>query len=140
VQELKAGYEAWFRDVSATRGYDPPRIPVGTPHENPVILTRQDWRMVGADGWGDEDLGFWEIEIASAGMYDIQFRFPQQPVAGRAELQLGSVERQRPFTRGAESLAFEAVPLDAGPARLEARLIGGGKTVGVRYVDVTKQQ
>src|SRR5262245_42451309 len=26
LARMKAGYEAWFRDVSSTRGYDPPRI------------------------------------------------------------------------------------------------------------------
>ena len=72
---LKAGYERWFRDVSGTRGYDPPRIIVGSEHENPVILTRQDWRALGADGWSDRHLGYWQVEVAAAGSYDIRFRF-----------------------------------------------------------------
>ena len=50
VARLRKGYEAWFQDVSATRGYAPPRIHLGTPHENPVTLTRQDWRGPRA-GW-----------------------------------------------------------------------------------------
>ncbi len=44
VEQMKAEYSRWFEDVSATRGYDPPRIHVGTPHENPLRLSRQDLR------------------------------------------------------------------------------------------------
>lgn len=138
VERLKTEYEAWFEDVSSTRGYDPPRIPLGTEHENPVTLTRQDWRVVRSDGWSDRHLGYWEVEVAEAGDYKIQFRFTKQERAGRAELEIGDVSLDKPFTREAESLTFPDVALEPGPATLEARLIRGGKTVGVKYVDVTK--
>ena len=138
VGRLKKGYEEWFRDVSATRGHAPPRILLGTPYENPSVLTRQDWRVVGPDGWEDHHLGYWEVEIAETGAYDVHFRFPQQDTAGRAEFALGHIRLQKPFTRRAESITFPGVPLDNGPARLEARLIRSGKTVGVTFVDVTR--
>ena len=135
---LKKQYEDWFEDVSASRGYDPPKIFIGTEYENSVILTRQDWRMVGADGWADGYLGYWEIDVKSAGKYDVRFRFTKQERAGRAEFKLGDIELNKPFTREAESVTFSEVDLDLGPATLEARLIRGGKTVGVNYVDVSK--
>ncbi len=138
LARLKAGYERWFHDVSATRGYDPPRIVVGSEHENPVILTRQDWRAQGTDGWSDRHLGYWEVEVATAGSYDIRFRFSTQTRAGRAEFRLGQVKLRKPFTRSAESVTFREVELDAIGARLEARLIRAGRTVGVKYVDVTR--
>ena len=138
VARLKAGYEAWFEDVSSTRGYDPPRIPLGTEHENPVILTRQDWRIVGPDGYGNQNLGYWEIDVASPGEYEIRFRFPKQETAGRAEFKLGDEEQSKSFTRGGESVTFANVALRPGPGLLEARLVRGGKTVGVKYVDVKK--
>ncbi len=135
---LKAGYERWFRDVSATRGYDPPRIVVGSEYENPVILTRQDWRAQGADGWSDRHLGYWEIEVATPGLYDIRFRFSKQTRAGRAEFRVGKVKLRKPFTRSAESVTFREIELGAIASRLEARLVRGGRTVGVKYVDVTR--
>ena len=135
---LKKQYEDWFEDVSASRGYAPPKIFIGTEYENPVILTRQDWRVVGPDGWGDSYLGYWEIDVKSAGKYDVRFRFTKQERAGRAEFKLGDIELNKPFTREAESVTFSEVDLDPGPARLEARLIRSGKTVGVNYVDVSK--
>jgi arylsulfatase A-like enzyme len=140
LARLKKQYEDWFEDVSATRGYDPPKIFIGTEHENPVILTRQDWRMVGADGWKDGYLGYWEVDVKSAGKYDIRFRFTKQERAGRAEFKLGEIELSKPFTREAESVTFSGVDLPPGPVTLEARLLRGGKTIGVNYVDVTKDE
>ena len=135
---LKKQYEDWFEDVSASRSYDPPKIFIGTEYETPVILTRQDWRMVGRDGWEDGYLGYWEVDVKSAGKYDVRFRFTKQERAGRAEFKLGDVELSKPFTREAESVTFSDVVLEPGPARLEARLVRGGKIVGVNYVDVSK--
>ncbi|MEX2264549.1 MAG: sulfatase-like hydrolase/transferase [Bryobacteraceae bacterium] len=77
---LRKGYEAWFKNVSATRGYDPPRILLGDAHENPVMLTRQDWR--GAEGWGPKDRGHWEVEVARGGTYQIGLLFAKLPSAG----------------------------------------------------------
>jgi hypothetical protein len=138
VERLKKGYEEWFEDVSSTRGYDPPRIPLGTEHENPVTLTRQDWRIVGPDGYGDKNLGFWEVEVAAAGNYEVQLRFPRQEAAGRIEFALGDAQASDSFAAGAESATFGPFALPQGPGQLQARLIRSGETVGVKYVDVTK--
>lgn len=140
VERLKKGYEEWFEDVSSTRGYDPPRIPLGTEHENPVTLTRQDWRIVGPDGYGDKNLGYWEVDVASVGNYDVQLRFPKQDVAGRVEFALGEAQAAESFEAGAESVTVGPFPLSVGPGQLEARLIRAGETVGVKYVDVTKTE
>ena len=137
-ERLKKGYEKWFEDVSSTRGYDPPRIPLGTEHENPVILTRQDWRIVGPDGYGDKNLGYWEVEVAAAGNYEIRLRFPKQEAAGRVEVALGDAQAGASFGAGAESATFGPFALAAGPGQLEARLIRAGETVGVKYVDVAR--
>ena len=137
VARLRAAYADWLRDVSSTRGYAPPRIAVGTVHEDPVVLTRQDWRMVGPDGWGDTDLGFWEIRIHSAGAYQIRLLFGPAPGAGTAKLRVQQVQRQRSFDARATEVTFDEVPLDEGDARLEAVLEMGENRVGVRYVEVS---
>ena len=137
VARLRSAYADWLRDVSSTRGYAPPRIAVGTPHEDPVILTRQDWRMVGPDGWGDSDLGFWEIRAHGAGSYQIRFLFGPAPDGGTAELKVQRFERKQPFGAGAMELTFDHVPLEEGEARLEAVLQMGGRQVGVRYAEIS---
>jgi arylsulfatase A-like enzyme len=138
IEAMKSGYEEWFKDVSSTRGYDPPRILLGTEHENPVILTRQDWRVVGRDGYGDNNLGFWEVDVASPGDYEVRLLFPKQQTAGRIEFALRDHQGEAEFDTGTESVTFGPFAFSAGPAALEARLIRAGETVGVKYADVTK--
>jgi arylsulfatase A-like enzyme len=138
VAGLKSGYEAWFRDVSASRGYEPPRIFLGSDHENPAILTRQDWRMVGPDGWGDGDLGYWHVDVRSSGTYEIRLRFPPQETAGMAQLKLGRTEQEKSFAAGETSVSFDPLLLQSGPGVLEACLVRGAKTAGVGYVDVRR--
>jgi arylsulfatase A-like enzyme len=69
VAKLKAEYEAWFADVTR-RGCDPPRIVVGSDKENPVRLSRQDWRGPKA-GWTPTSNGHWEVRFERAGRYRV---------------------------------------------------------------------
>ena len=62
-------YLAWFRDVSSTRGFDPVRIDIGGPREDPTVLTRQDWRGP-RPGWEPNDLGHWEVNVVRGGRFD----------------------------------------------------------------------
>lgn len=135
VARLRRSYEEWFRDVSSTRGYDPPRPVVGTPHENPMTLTRQDWRGPRA-GWAADSLGYWEVEIANPGPYQITLRFEKAPAAGEAVFQAGTVNLKQAIEAGAESVTFSGVKLVPGKLRLEPWLAFGGKTIGVHYLDV----
>src|SRR5690606_32440827 len=80
VAKLRSEYEAWFRDVSA-RGYAPPRIHIGTQHENPVMLTRQDWRGPRA-GWDAKSLGHWEVLVTRPAECEFKVRFA--PTTGDA--------------------------------------------------------
>lgn len=67
VAQLKREYEAWFTDVTK-KGFDPPRIVIGNPKENPVRLSRQDWRGPNA-GWAADSVGHWEVKVERAGKY-----------------------------------------------------------------------
>jgi arylsulfatase A-like enzyme len=137
VAQMKRGYEAWFRDVSATRGFDPPRIHLGAPEENPVVLTRQDWRGPRA-GWATNSLGHWEVHVAHSGAYDITLRFPPRKRAATARVALRGVNLERELSAGATDCTFRRVRLTQGPGRLEAWLAGGPDTVGVHYVELLR--
>jgi len=139
VAELRTAYERWFADVSSTRGYAPPRIVLGSPHENPTTLTRQDWRGPRA-GWAPDDLGYWEVEIAEAGDYDITLRLAQSAENTSATLRLGGIRRTEAVAPGAAQLTFRQVPLPAGPGRLEAWIARPDAQVGVEYVDVRRNR
>jgi hypothetical protein len=137
VATMRSAYEEWFREVSSTRGFDPPRIYLGTEQENPVTLTRQDWRGPRAS-WKPNGLGHWEVKVAKKASYDVRFRFRMRARDGEAELTLGSLRTRKSYRKGAESVTFEAVELSEGEARLQAILHYGGHTLGVDYVDVTR--
>ena len=136
VARMRAGYDAWFEDVGATRGYAPPRIHLGTPHENPVTLTRQDWR--GAEGWADKHLGYWEVRVARAGKYDVTLEFREMQSAGKALFRFNGVDLDQPLEKSASTCTFSGVPLEAGEGRLEAWIASEGKPRGVRYVIVKR--
>ena len=60
------------RDVTK-KGFDPPRIVVGSEKENPVRLSRQDWRGPKA-GWAADSVGHWEVTVERAGRYEVTIR------------------------------------------------------------------
>ena len=133
--ELKVAYEKWFADVGSTRGYPPPRIVVGSHHENPVILTRQDWRGPQA-GWAENSQGHWDLDVQSAGTYDVTLRMPPNQSPATAQLRLGQAELTQMQPAGAEQVVFKSVQLEAGTIRLQGAVERAGRTTGVYYVDV----
>jgi arylsulfatase A-like enzyme len=137
VAQMRKDYEEWFRDVSARRGYAPPRIHLGSPHENPVTLTRQDWRGPRAS-WNPDGLGHWEVEVAATGAYKIMLTLWQDKTPCEAHFKLGDVTLKQSVPQGAASCVFNDVRLQAGQGRLEAWMESQGQTVGVKYVHVER--
>ncbi|MGC9326008.1 MAG: arylsulfatase [Candidatus Hinthialibacter sp.] len=136
VQQMRAQYEAWFRDVSSTRGYVPPRIYIGTPHENPVTLTRQDWRDATAN-WNRHSIGHWEVDVRQAGEYDVQIRYYPPYKDATAFFKWKDVTLSTPIKANSESCNFKKIRLPSGEGKLEAWIEGDDHSSGVRYVDVT---
>jgi arylsulfatase A-like enzyme len=119
VAQLKQAYAAWFKDVTSGRDYQQPaRIFLGAPQENPVRLTRQDWRGPLAS-WDARGLGHWEVNVARVGRYDITARLAKLNQAGTAQLVIGSVRQQQIVPAGATQVIFRDVQLPRGAARLE---------------------
>ena len=135
---LKKAYEGWFQDVSSTRpdNYAAPRIHIGTPHENPTVLTRQDWRHTAGRPWGKTSIGHWELLVASPGPYDVCLRFDPESAPGSVELKITGVTKKAQLPADATEHTFRALTLPKGPAWLEAVLTHGGKPRGVYQVDV----
>ncbi len=138
VARLRRSYDEWFTDVGRDHGYAPPRIAIGTAHENPVLLTRQDWRGPAAS-WDAGGLGHYEVDVRQAGKYEVTLRFPALDAAGTAEVECSGVVQKAAVAAGATEVVLEAVPLPAGPGRMEGRLRTGGRTIGAHYVLVRGQ-
>ena len=74
---------------------NPPTIMLGTAHENPVLLNRND-----ADGqrgiWAQDDVfGYWKVDI-QAGTYDMTIRFRDYvPGNGTMNIEMGNLNYQQ---------------------------------------------
>jgi len=138
VEQLLAQYDAWFADVSQTRpdNWSPPRLSVGSPHENPVVLTRQDWR--GAD-WRPTDQGHWLIDVAQPGRYSLTVRCRVADVPREIGWSVGDRRESRPLAAGAGLQTWPDIELPAGPARLDAWTQTGDLRSGVLFVELTRQ-
>jgi len=140
VERLRAEYETWLADVSGDHGYRAPRILIGTPHEDPTILTRQDWRGPGAN-WGPKGLGHWELAVPEGGTFQITCDFRPPKAAATAHLKLQTQEFIRPVDPRSGRCVFTLVKLRPSPAeRLEAWVQedGGEKPYGMQFVHVKR--
>ena len=119
-ERLKKAYEAWFADVSSTRpdNYAPPLPIVGTKHENPTVLTRQDWH---GTSWKEGSEGHWTIDVAAATTANLKVIFHPDIVGGseaRVALKVGDQSFEK--TSAARVLTFTDIELPKGELRIEA--------------------
>ncbi|MCC6263167.1 MAG: arylsulfatase [Bryobacterales bacterium] len=138
--ELRRRYDNWFASVSATRGYAPPRIYVGAPEENPVRLTRQDWRGPRA-GYAEETgvLGYWEVDVRRGGNYRARLEGLPTDSVRTARFRLNGVDAGMPLAAGERACEFSNLAIPAGLGDAEAWFEGvnaeGEKApVGVWYL------
>jgi arylsulfatase A-like enzyme len=130
VSKMYKDYLAWFKDVSATRGFDPSPIELGGTRENPSILTRQDWRGPLA-GWNPNDLGFWQVRVVREGRFDVTLNFAPRQFPTVLHLSLNEARRQQALKSGATEYTFKNVSARAGAGRLEAWVEGNRARAGV---------
>jgi hypothetical protein len=138
VRAMGKEYHAWFAEMAKAHNFLPPRIYLGDDHENPVTLTRQDWRGPRA-GWGLDDLGYWEVNLARVGTYTFKLKFAPQTQQCEAVLKIGNAESRRVVPAGATEILFTQSALPRGNTRLETYLQFGNQAVGVQYVDVERK-
>lgn len=138
VARMRRAYEEWFRDVSSTRGYDPPLIYLGTRFENPVRLTRQDLRGPEAS-WNTGEHGHWAVDVRTAGDYEVTFQFHPREIAGAASVRIAGTDARLSLDAHASTCTFSRLELKSGPAKLEAALdFSGQPAAGPEYVLVRK--
>ena len=140
LARLKKDYDAWFADVSSTRpnNYAPPRVIVGTVHENPTALTRQDWL---GTTWGSGAMGHWVVDVAKPVTAQIEVLFHPNVVTGNEAtitLKVANKILQRNSKTG--SIQFDGIKLTKGEVWLEAIRIEDGKEVGAHQLIVTAEK
>ncbi|HKA06813.1 MAG TPA: arylsulfatase [Gemmataceae bacterium] len=136
VRDLHESYEAWFKDVKATRNFQGPRIHLGSDKENPTVLTRQDWRGPNA-GWTAESIGHWDVTVERAGTYRITVDFEPSKEQRTVTVQLGDRKQGTELPAGKTRVVFERLTLTKGEGKLEA-LVEGEKRAGPTFVEVER--
>jgi hypothetical protein len=134
---MKAAYERWFADVTRA-GFAPVRPQLGTTHENPTRLTRQDWRGPKAANWEGNGLGYWEVNIPTAGSFDVSVTLKDVKNGSTIHFRLGGVNAESGVMAGATEFTFRGLKLPAGDGRLEAWVERSGELVGVWDVQVRR--
>lgn len=138
VARMREEYTQWFASVSAVRHFLPPRIYIGTEHENPVVLTRQDWRIPPSEHppRPAQQLGWWEVDVKRAGAYRVTLMFDAVENDTAVQLRVGDSVATGDVQKGAVECRLDNVKLLAGPARLQATLTSGSHVVGPKFVEV----
>jgi arylsulfatase A-like enzyme len=137
VAELRKKYEDWFQDVSSTRpnNYDTVPLVLGDSHENPVLLTRQDWRVHGPDGWFENHYGHWEVNPVREAKYQIRIKF-YQPLSssGKIFFQCGKTRHEANVHPGMQAYEWPSVELKTGRSQLESWMIVDDKKISPLYI------
>ena len=123
----------------------PVNIDLGSPAENPTVLSSQDWYMPkGNPPWNFRAItrrphvtGPWNVNVRHAGRYRITLRqFPKvadKPVvAVRAKIEIAGKSIEQPVKSGSKSVVFEIV-LPAGPTQLVTYLYDKNAKAGGAY-------
>jgi arylsulfatase A-like enzyme len=179
VNRLSAAYDAWFADISedGLRRYP---LPVGHPEHNPVEVHApqayadkplkfangpgfaNDWLT----GWTDLKAKVWfEIEVVTAGAYDVEISFACPPEDAGSELRIStndqSLETAIPSSPGPEiplphrdadgknryrdrtwgTARIGTLNLKAGQARitLEALSMPGAQVMDLKHLKLTRK-
>lgn len=132
VEKLRKAYEAWFADVTK-KGFAPPRIVIGSEEENPVRLSRQDWRGPKA-GWGADSEGHWEVKVERAGRYKVTLYAPGEFdtwTFRSKDAAATNAKGEKPLKGQA---TFEAA-FDAGDNRVSATVARDGKSRAAHHLE-----
>jgi arylsulfatase A-like enzyme len=106
VERLRGLYDTWFRDVSGAHGFAPVAIPVRVAAQ-PLRLTRQDWRVFGADGWDAETAARWVVRVEDPGEYEVEVGFDRAPEeSGSVFLRAGQAVAAQPAVPGCARYVF----------------------------------
>jgi arylsulfatase/arylsulfatase A len=124
VKEMINAYEDWFRDVSTTRedNFSPPPLHIGSPYQKKCELTRQDWRIVNnIDGWGEESLGHWEIDVLSSSPYQLEIYFIKPSECNKTlYLEIGEQTYMKSILQNQKSIVLNHVQIESGFTTIKA--------------------
>ena len=139
VEELKGDFDRYYNEVIRSPHLSPRRIQIGSVHENPVILNRNDAK--GPPGiWAQDQLyAYWTVKILKEQPYTIKCFFRQNlPGPGNMLVKVGSVQRTIHVSdTGEKVIILKNVPFLKGDYLFEAWFNYKGKPYLPFYMEVS---
>jgi arylsulfatase len=138
--EMKTGLDEMIHEISASPHLqNPPQIIIGSEHENPVYLNRND--AGGARGiWTQEEVfGLWRVKIQK-GTYNIRFKFIQPlESAGTMMLETNSlIYRQENKDTSTDMIEMKNVHFSEMECDFIPQYEAGGKRIFPLWVELKK--
>jgi len=135
VNRFIADYDQWLTSV-CSEGFEPVHTWIGSDLQNPVVLTRQDWR---GGGLFDGDLGVHSLDIKTEGSYRITCRWSELlKKRHKVILKLNDREIEKDILYAESECRFDEVVLTEGPCKLEAWVEIEGNKCGFRFIEIEK--
>jgi arylsulfatase A-like enzyme len=128
VASMRADYDSWLAEVMGAQDFAPPSIIVGTPHENPTVLTRQDF----ADGW--------TIGVEKPGQFEIVGSLPPAKTPRTVHLKVQGRLLHHEVAANATRFQFSEIDLETSPAsKIQIWTEqGDGRRQNITYVHVRR--
>ncbi|MEM9283479.1 MAG: hypothetical protein AAGA96_16775, partial [Verrucomicrobiota bacterium] len=135
AERLRAEFVRWFEDVTEGIDYQPIRIPVGDPREDPVEIEPSwatwegdhiqytfdgyDWDTI--DSWkSPAETAKWQLDVKSAGSYRVSLSYGCRPLDAGGALRLSSGDSSIEHTVKATATAEQYGVFEIGTLNLEA--------------------
>jgi arylsulfatase len=120
ISELRIEFDNWYKEMVQSPHLVPQAAIIGTKHENPTVLNRNDCMIYGGIWEEDKNKGYWEIVMQKSGKFDfdISFRNPFSS-ATKLFLRIGNVQRSIEIKPGNTDFKMKGIYIPRGKFRLE---------------------
>ncbi|GAB4042944.1 arylsulfatase [Spirosoma litoris] len=140
VQDLKTELDKVYKDIAASPNLVTRRISLGTTHENPTVLTRQDWSGLISNWIAETGLGYWAVRVETDGYYDFTIQHKAIKKGSRVVVRIGQTQRSVQTDQdNSKQEVIGQVYLKRGDYNLESWLETDKGTLGPFYVNVSKR-
>lgn len=136
---LRGLFDAWYAEAIDSPHLRPQPHVLGSPHEEPVILNRNDAK--GTRGiWAQPRIyAYWDVEVARTTTYDLTFRFERPvPAGGRMMVKVGNTQRTVNNPDSTDLLVMRDVRLIEGAHQFESWYQHQGPAYLPFYVEVRR--
>ncbi len=138
--KLKKEWDNWYNNV--LKEHKVLRISIGSEHENPVLLTRNDWRGPLGTGWTNEEaFGYWDVKVVNEGTYDVELIFINNfSRNGTLTFRMSPYQwRYENADTTTNIIRLKNIHIPRGEYMLESWLYDGKKKISPFYIRITKK-